>query len=182
MAPKDPCVYCQETTGVRNASKGSSDALQCGVCKTWAHYECTKLSEDAIKSFAMLIDLGVDDKPYICVACKGAISQFQASYNELKAVVSRMQTDMQETDNRVQVLEVKRVTSTARMDRMEATMKDIQQNASSGTDVFEELAERERRSTNVIIFDLEESTSQDRKVREKRNISRRLLWTPPWTG
>ena len=170
MAPKDPCVYCHETTGVRNASKGSGGALQCGVCKNWAHYECTKLSEDAIKSFAMLIDLGVADKPYRCTACKGAISQFQASYNELKAVVSQMQTNMKETDSRVLVLEDKGATSTARMDRMEATVKGIQQNATSGTDVFEELAERERRSTNVIIFDVEECTSQDRKVREERDL------------
>ena len=37
---------------------------------------------------------------------------------------------------------------------MEATVKDIQQNASSGIDVFEELAERDRLATNIIIFDV----------------------------
>ena len=56
------------------------------------------------------------------------------------------------------------------MDRMEATVKDMQQNATSGTDVFEEMAERERRSTNVIIFDVKECTSQDRIVREERDL------------
>ena len=170
MAPKDPCVYCQETTGVRNASKGSGGALQCGVCKNWAHYECTKLSEDAIKSFAMLIDLGVADKPYRCMACKGAISQFQANYNELKTVVAQIQTGLKETDNRVLVVEDKQATSTARMDRMEATVKDIQQNSNSSTDVFEELAERDRRATNIIIHDVQECSSQDRKVREERDM------------
>lgn len=169
MAPEDPCVYCQETTGVRNASKGSGGALQCGVCKNWAHYECMKLSEDAIKSFAMLIELGVVDKPYRCMACKSALSQFQANYNELKTVVNKIQTNMQETDKRVQVLEDKGTTSTARMDRMEATVKSIQSNPSSGTDVFEELAERDRRATNIIIFDVMESSSVDRKVREDRD-------------
>ena len=52
---------------------------------------------------------------------------------------------------------------------MEATVKDIQQNAISGTDVFEELAERDRRATNIIIFDMKESTCDDRKVREERD-------------
>ena len=41
----------------------------------------------------------------------------------------KMQTDMQETDSSVQVLEYNLVTFTARMDRMEATVKDIQQSA-----------------------------------------------------
>ena len=61
-------------------------------------------------------------------------------------------------------------TSTARMDRMEATVKDVQQSSSSGTDVFEELAERDRRATNVIIFDVQESTDQDKRVRDERDL------------
>ena len=170
MAPRDPCVYCQETTGVRNANKGSGGALQCGVCKNWAHYECTKLSEDAIKSLAMLIAEGVVDKPYRCVACKGALSQFKANYNELKAVLSQVQNNLKETDTRVQVLEDSKATSSARMDRMEATVKDMQQNSSSGSEVFEELAERERRSTNIIIHEVEESKSTDKKTREERDM------------
>ena len=170
MAPRDPCVYCQETTGVRNANKGSGGALQCGVCKNWAHYECTKLSEDAIKSLAMLIAEGVVDKPYRCVACKGALSQFKANYNELKAVLSQVQNNLKETDTRVQVLEDSKATSSARMDRMEATVKGMQQNSTSGSEVFEELAERERRATNIIIHQVEESSSNDKKTREDRDM------------
>ena len=149
MAPKDPCVYCQETTGVRNASKGSVGALQCGVCKNWAHYECTKLSEDAIKSFAMLIDLGVADKPYRCNAYKGALRWFRDSYNALKAAVFALQTNLQETEYRVQVLEDRNVTSTVIMDIAEPTVIDLQQNVSTNTEVFE----REQRASNVIIFE-----------------------------
>ena len=98
------------------------------------------------------------------------MSQFQASYNELKAVVSALQTNLQETDNRVQALEDRNVTATAKIDRVEATVKDLQQNASSDTEVFEELAERERRSTNVIIFEVKESTSQGKREREERDL------------
>ena len=109
-------------------------------------------------------------------ACKGALSQFQSSYNELKAVVSKLQGNLEESDKKVQVLEDKGVTSAARMDRMEATVKDIQQNSSSGTKVFEELAERERRATNVIIFDVEESSSKGSKVSERGEGP---WWPPP---
>ena len=118
----------------------------------------------------MLIDQGIVDKPYRCNACKGALSQFQANYNELKAMVSKMQTGMEKTDKRVQALEDSGATSTARMDRMEATVKDVQRSSSSGTDVFEELAERDRRATNVIIFDVQESTDQDKRVRDERDL------------
>ena len=78
---------------------------------------------------------------------------------------------MDETNGRVQVLEDKGATSSARMDRMEATVEDIQGNKTSGTQVFEELAERERRSTNVVIYDVQENSSQDRRVREERDYS-----------
>ena len=115
----------------------------------------------------MLIAEGIVDKPYRCVACKGALSQFKANYNELKAVLSQVQNNLKETDTRVQALEDSKVTSSA---RMEATVKDMQQNSSSGSDVFEELAERERRSTNIIIHEVEESNSADKKTREERDM------------
>ena len=77
---------------------------------------------------------------------------------------------MKETDTRVQVLEDSKATSSARMDRMEATVKNMQQNSSSGSEVFDDLTERERRSTNIIIHEVEESNSRDKRTREERDM------------
>ena len=168
---KYPCIFCHKTTGTANkASAGSKGALQCGVCDLWAHYECTGLAQSTIDAFAVLVQSGDCDKPFKCASCKAALTKVNADLNALKVRLSAIENRQQETVQRVETVEARQVSSDSRMDKMETRLSEVAASSGSSKDVWEELKERERRETNIIIHNVPESSLLDNKERENRDL------------
>ena len=168
---KYPCIFCHKTTGTANkASAGSKGALQCGVCDLWAHYECTGLAQSTIDAFAVLVQSGDCDKPFKCASCKAALTKVNADLNALKVRLSAIENRQQETVQRVETVEARQVSSDSRMDKMETRLGEVAASSGSSKDVWEELKERERRETNIIIHNVPESSLLDNKERENRDL------------
>ena len=168
---KYPCIFCHKTTGTANkASAGSKGALQCGVCDLWAHYECTGLAQSTIDAFAVLVQSGDCDKPFKCASCKAALTKVNADLNALKVRLSAIENKQQETVQRVETVEARQVSSDSRMDKMETRLGEVAASSGSSKDVWEELKERERRETNIIIHNVPESSLLDNKERENRDL------------
>ena len=168
---KYPCINCHKTTGTANkASVGSKGALQCGVCDLWAQYECTGLAQSTIDALAVLVQSGDCDKPFKCSSCKAALTKVNADLNAMKVRLSTMENKQQETLQKVECVENRQLVSDSRMDKMEARLGEVAASSGSSKDVWEELKERERRETNLIIHNVPESSMLDNKERESRDL------------
>ena len=172
MVTKYPCIYCHKSTGSANkTSAGSKGALQCGVCELWAHYECTGLAQSTLDAFEVLISGGDCDKPFKCSSCKAALSKFNSDLNAMKVRMSGLETKQQETFQKVETVVAKQASTDSRLENIENRLDDVAATGNSSKDVFDELKERERRETSLIIHNVSESSSSDKKECEGRDLS-----------
>ena len=117
---KYPCI-CHKSTGSTNkTSAGSEDALQCGVCVLWAHYECTGISQATLDAFEVLVNSGDCDRPFKCQRCKAARNKFNADLNAMKVRMNSIETKQRETIKKVDTLEVKQVGTCAQLKELES--------------------------------------------------------------
>ena len=171
---KYPCLFCHKTTGTANkSSAGSKGALQCGICDLWAHYECTGLVQATLEAYEVLINSGDCEKPFKCSSCKAALSKFNADLNAMKVRMSGIENKQQETTQKVDTIEAKQASADARIGRLETRLDEVA-SASTGNSsnkVWEELKDRERRETNLIVHNVIESSSGDKRECEGRDLS-----------
>ena len=171
MVVKYPCIFCHKSSGTANKpSAGSKGALQCGVCDLWAHYECTGLVQATIEAYEVLISSGDCDKPFKCSSCKSALNKFNADLNAMKVRMSSIETKQLESINKIESVEAKQATSDARIEKLENRLTEVASSSGSSREVWEELKERERRETSIIVHNVSESSIGDKKEREAREL------------
>ena len=169
---KFPCLFCHKSTGTSNkSSAGSRGALQCGICDLWAHYECTGLAQTTLEAYEVLIGSGDCDKPFKCSSCKAALNKFNADLNAMKIWMNNIETKQKETLQKVQTLEANQVSADSRIEKLESRIEEVAANGSSSKDFWDELKERERREVNLIIHNVNESSSLDKRECEARDLS-----------
>ena len=88
----------------------------------------------------------------------------------MKVRLSTMENKQQETLQKVECVENRQLASDSRMDKMEEGLAEVAASSGSSKDVWEELKERERRETNIIIHNVPESFLLDNKERESRDL------------
>ena len=168
---KYPCLFCHKTTGTANkSSAGSKGSLQCGICDLWAHYECTGLLQATIDAYEVLINSGDCEKPFKCSSCKAALNKFNSDLNAMKVRMNNLESKQQETIQKIDSVEARQISTETSLEKIESRIETIANNSSSSKDIWEELKERERRETNLIIHNVCESSSTDRKECENRDL------------
>ena len=168
---KYPCLFCHKTTGTASkSSAGSKGSLQCGICDLWAHYECTGLIQATLEAYEVLINSGDCEKPFKCSSCKAALNKFNSDLNAMKVRMNNLETKQQETIQKMESVEARQISTDSRLDNLESRVETIATNNSSSKDIWDELKERERRETNLIIHNVCESSSTDRKECEDRDL------------
>ena len=173
MVTKYPCIFCHKTTGTANKpSAGSKGSLQCGICDLWAHYECTGLVQATLDAYEVLINSGDCDKPFKCSSCKAALalSKFNADLNAIKVRINGIETKQQETLQKVQTVEAKQTTADSRLEKIESRLNEVAAAGNSTKEIWEEMKERDRRDSNLIVHNVLESSSSDRKECESRDL------------
>ena len=141
------------------------------MCELWAHYECTGLVQATLEAYETLISSGDCDKPFKCSSCKTALNKFNADLNAMKVRMSNLESKQEEAGRKIEAVEVKQVATDTRITNLEEKVQEVVANSNSSKDVWEELKERERRETNLIIHNVIESTSSDKSEREARDLS-----------
>ena len=170
---KFPCIFCHKSTGTTNKpSAGSKGALQCGVCELWAHYECTGLAQTTLEAYEVLINSGDCDKPFKCVSCKTALSKFNSDLNAMKVRINGLENKQQETHQKVETVQAHQAATESRMEKLEEKLGEVSVSVAgnSSKEVWEELKERERRVTSLIIHNVCESSSTDKRECEGRDL------------
>ena len=93
----------------------------------------------------------------------------------MKVRMNSIETKQKEAVQRVETVEAKQVSSDARMDKIEARLNEVATSSGSSKEVWEELKERERRETNIIIHNVPESNLPDKKVVLRRKEERDMV-------
>ena len=144
--------------------------MQCGICDLWAHYECTGLAQSTLDAYEVLVSSGDCDKPFKCSSCKAALSKFNADLNAMKVRMSGLENRQQETLQKVETIEAKQVNVEVRLEKVETKVKEIVVAGNSSKGVWEELKERERREANLIIHNVCEASSSDKRECEESDL------------
>lgn len=147
--PKYPCLACGKNV--------SSNSISCNVCMRWSHAACSGLDPGVLKYF----ELQQTESGSHSWSCKGCNIAYAA-----------LNTRIRQIENRTKILEQQVTVNTAscqqvdsRVDKVEATVKNLEEKAKSDKkEVMEgtikewskEQREREARRDNVVVYGLEE--------------------------
>ena len=88
----------------------------------------------------------------------------------MKVRMSGLENKHQETLQKVEIIEAKQVSTEAWLEKVETRVKKVAVAGNSSKEVWEELKERERRETNLIIYNVCESTSAEKRECEDSDL------------
>ena len=156
-------------------------AVQCDLCGVWVHAECDGISADQYK----LLVSSVENIAYLCKLnrllpitvqandfriCESSIVNVQ---NELTSRLEKVEAKLNETVKEVSAkiddlcssnnnLKQQITTTSETINSASVQSHSVPRPASSAQDIADELADRERRKCNLIVYNLPE-TSDDKK-------------------
>lgn len=179
MAPVLSCEICMKL--VLDTEK----AICCdGDCDRWFHADCVKISPIDYAKHA-----GNKNLKWVCnrVDCSklssAPMNQLLAQMSELTKKVDHLigkvdclkqediapiKEDIKSINSKINALEPRIVTSENRITDLEQNLQALKNNTapSNPEEIIGEINERSRRATNVILFNLKESSSRDVKVKQ----------------
>ena len=128
--------------------KDNQNGLQCELCYKWYHCGCVKVSKDEYKSICEMKGKVL----WLCISCKGNCKSVNKENRKLKKENEALMDIVANLTNRLERIEDK-LDRQANCDELELDKK-IEEHVS-------EHFEREKKKTNLIIFGVEESNSED---------------------
>ena len=180
--PGDTCSHCMK----RCTSKGkSSDAIQCEICYRWVHASCEGIPKEKYKLFNQVVG-EIPNLVYCCKynQCYSRLNQFTSvanhdslvnisqdlkvigeQYGVLKTTVSKLGSQIEELSQNNLSLKKKFNDLLSSQKQPQATGNiSSSQELSTATTIAEELAERERKKNNIIIYNFPEDTAERDKL------------------
>ena len=157
-APKEEvCPDCSKAVNEKDK------AVSCDICNFWFHKSCQGISDQLYK---VLNSQETDSISWYCSGCKrGAkkvmlqLVRIRERQDIMEVKISTMEDRHDKTDQKVQMIE----SSVEKLDDQDNT------GASELVDphlAVREIEDRERRKSNIVLFNLPESSSEDAKVRQ----------------
>lgn len=182
MAPVHSCVLCMKLV------LDSDKAICCdGDCDRWFHADCVKMSPTDYAKHA-----GNKNLKWVCnrVDCSHSSSTpmnlLLAQMSELTKKVDHLigkvdclkqediapiKEDIKSINSKINALEPRIVTSENRITDLEQDLQALKNSkvSSNPEEIIGEINERSRRATNVILFNLKESSSKDIRVKQEHD-------------
>ena len=158
----------------------TSDAIQCEICYRWVHASCEGITKEKYKLFNQL------DIPNLIYCCKfnqcySRLNQLSSvanhkdspvnicedlkgigqQYRILKTTVSELGSQIEELNQNNLSLKKKfnEVLSNQKQSQAPANITSPQELTTAATTIAEELAERDRKKNNVIVYNLAECSN-----------------------
>ena len=174
--PVDICSHCNK----KCKSKGvGSEAIQCDFCSAWVHAACEGLSKDDYTRFNKLIS-GTESIVYYCKLnnCLTRVKKFIFEHsqspsstvvNSIESLSNSWQREHKALMDSVTALSKKMDNLCSKNSELQLKINNIEAPinstvlppASSATNIVDELADRDRRKKNVIIYNLPEPAPDD---------------------
>ena len=169
------CGDCNKNI-LDNATSDAEESIECSVCNKWYHSGCTPLSQSVFDIMAT-----IDNIKYYCPSCEKDKGKERKEFKILMDMIERLEDKLMD---RIEKIVEKRV---------EIKVKEIEKNLESRIEerldaisvpkiekkiqiqveeTLEEQREMEQRSSNLIIFNIEENESQENDLEVVREIIR----------
>ena len=179
--PPRECTFCHVIF-----TKKEDEMIECGRCDDWVCLECSRLKMEEYVALCF----GTRSIHWYCDRCNAHAVKAVKSDNEIeqkcKEYFSTLSDEIQQTkvdlQNNITAVE-NRVTQvdtrlSKEIDELKKKIKEYEDNPqnSNGTGI-EEIAERNKRLQNIVIFNAKESSSEDieeRKLHDKQYVEKLL--------
>ena len=142
-------------------------SIECYSCRNWFHQRCTTLTKQAFK----FLEEGDNSIQWICPKCQSKsadetkkLHHIEGRIEYLVSLMSNLEeTIMTKVDLKIKQ-QIENSFSEKNKEIEEKVVKQIEMK-------MEEKEEKEKRSNNIVIWNLPESTEEDTKLKKKEDLS-----------
>ena len=181
------CSHCMKPC----TSKGkSSDAIQCEICYRWVHASCEGIPKEKYKLFNQVV-AEIPNLVYCCKynQCYSRLNQFTSianhddspvnisedlksigeQYGVLKTTVSKLGSQIEELSQNNLSLKKKFNDLISNQKQVQGSPANSQELSNAATTIAEELAERDRKKNNIVVYNFPEDSTE---MAEKDNFTK----------
>ena len=161
-----PCKICTKVVD----SSPKSEAIECDYCKTWVHFNCSKLTRN---EYDFLMNTPLTQVLWYCKKCKtdmknggngqdDRISQNGAKIDTFMNIITTMQKEMTEIKQQMtKVVENTSQTEGADDEKLSSQTAQMQSHVS---ETLSDQHEKEEKKNNVIVYNVPETAQSDDKT------------------
>lgn len=163
---KTTCMICW--TSAKDIPSNDEGSVKCDFCERLFHPDCVGMSQE---KFEILLEWCSDGSPSLwkCDVCAVSIVKLDKTIKALSVRQDELEARQDQVETTMDASKSKVENAHLRLDKVEDQLKTTPQN--SGDSVWQELAERERKETNVIVHkcrELEVGSKEDKEHRDYR--------------
>ena len=168
-AKLDVCQICNESV--------SEDCIECYWCSRWEHRACAKLKETEL----VVLSSGSKNILYFCSCCLSvlpdALSSFKPNVLALEETCKKLQQSVENLSSQIATLSASNKNLQTEIENTSESLNSIPTNSatvpspSSAMSIIDELADRDRRKKNIIVYNLPEPASNDKSDSAQNNQS-----------
>ena len=155
---KTTCMICRHSA--KDIPANDKGSLRCDFCERWFHPDCVGMSQEKFKCLLEWVSDG-SPSPWRCDVCAVSIVKLDKTIKALCVRQDNLEARQDEVEKRVDAGDSKLENVHLRLDKVEEQVKDSGQ--SSGDSVWKELAESERKETNIIVHNKSKEYEQGSK-------------------
>ena len=153
-------------------------AIECCVCKSWVHQECSELSQEEFRLFEEM-HRRRGPHAWACDKCLDTKLEFQAELDLMKVKMRQMTDMIEDNKARITASDAKTTTLETRVDKLESQTDNVQIIKDMEKNNVIEQADREARKGNMIVYNLPEPPAEitrphARKEADKEEMKRML--------
>ena len=162
-AIKFPCGNCNKTTS-------GCSALKCNICEMWHHSECipgmTKEAHQQVVSLSETMGYTF----FLCGKCEKVHKKTWQSINVMSKKVDSMEQRLSDVEKQLKDFQKKQEETSSKV-----TQVENRANTESTTvkhSVLSEIQEQEKRTKNIVVYNLEEPASEDGPTRKTEDANK----------
>ena len=171
QATKNPCIKCEQNVG-------KEKSICCSVCTLWIHLSCSDVTDPEFK----LLETMYKKRGFhvwTCNCCAKAHMVLQNKLDLLQAEVIQIKETVSSNKSAIDDNKEKIDKVSEEVDTIKQKLAQDKNAEEAGDIVFKEMAEREKKKENVIIFNLQEPDSTitkgfERKKKDQESLSNLL--------
>ena len=163
-----PCIRC--TKNVPNSCRG----IICHTCKQWVHVECEpSITDEDYTNFVAMDNRGMTIA-WFCQSCKNMSKHFESMFGQLKQSITEVGLRQKATDETVGKLEAKQNSTDLEQKKLKDRVEKLEKNEvnkdSAVNAAIDEMAERDKRESNVVFHTVRESNGKDNEERKDDDL------------
>ena len=158
--PKFPCGQC-------NKSSSGCAAVLCNICELWHHWECVPgMSRKSYEQLATMKET-MGYSFFLCGKCDKVHKKVWSTVTNLGKKIDAMDERLKKLEKRLDDYESRNTETAMKVDKVETRTVAVASEVKET--VVNELKEQENRKTNIVLYNLKESLSEDGIERKKHD-------------